>query len=188
MPDLSKLGQRLVEQASAKDLPKIHQTTALLPYMLVAAKTMSMREISAFLSRDPEVSISAATVSRALRSKHTHLEKIAEFLEMGGERLGDYFRQSPQSFFSLDELNYPQPPHPLEEAQMTLIIKAEDASKVGEFDAPEIALSELVDQMVPLWLSIPFEVAEEIHTHMFNDPYYDQPDFEEPDYDEPDFD
>lgn len=63
--------------------------TALFPYILPASKRMSTRAISAFLLQEHKVSVSAATIAKALREPEKHLSYIGDAVEPAARVVAD---------------------------------------------------------------------------------------------------
>jgi hypothetical protein len=73
-----QIGAELVEAAKNQTTDSLPLSTKLFPYIYIASRRMSLRAISRWLQDNHGVSLSAATISRALHSQELHLERLAE--------------------------------------------------------------------------------------------------------------
>ena len=77
------IGAELVKYAQSLDpIERIAPVTRLFPYIYEASKKMGVREISRWLLLEKKISISPATISRALRAPANHWEDFASIVEL----------------------------------------------------------------------------------------------------------
>lgn len=152
-----------MKQASSTPLPEVGQTSELVPYMLIAARTMSVRDISSFLAKKFDVSISASTISRALNSKATHLGKIAEYLSLTGDHMARFYKVSKSTQFQLEDDYMPSEKTPLELLYQRAVERLMAAESAHSIDAIYIKSDiEAIERMMELWDEIPSEIQREI--------------------------
>ena len=169
MKKLSEIGNTLVKHAHSKPLPEISQTTELLPYILVASETMSVREISSFLLKSAGIKISATTVSRALNNKDEHLHKFAEYLSITGGYMARTYDTSMKHLFQLEE-EYSEygegsPMNQLlgyasEQGMNAQTAEHEDYYRIKQD-------TETICRMIELWDNIPSQVKPQIQFLIF---------------------
>ncbi|MFC5049552.1 hypothetical protein ACFPK9_02825 [Rubritalea spongiae] len=168
MKKLSDIGNSLVKHALTTSLPEIGQTTELVPYMLVAARTMSVREISAYLDKNYGVRISPSTVSRALNNKETHFKKIAEYLSVTGDHMARFYTPTKDYLFQFEEEYMPAEMSPLEMLYREIAEKGMGAKSAN---SPTVSYYErdgdAVCRMMELWDELPTEAQKEIKPMIF---------------------
>lgn len=168
MKKLSEIGKSLVKHAKSTPLPEITQTTALLPYLQVASETMSVREASAYLSKNHQISMSPSTISRALKAKDEHLGKIARYLELLAEKVARHYKFEAKSLFASEE-EYRESINttPIDHWYIQAQIDADSARNSHEFDAPEAELVSILSDMYDLWEGLPSSGKRDVRNLMF---------------------
>lgn len=77
---LAEIGEELVKTAQESPSSSLPLSTELFPYLLIASRSMSLREISKWLAGSHGVELSAAAISRALRQPELHLQRLADHI------------------------------------------------------------------------------------------------------------
>jgi hypothetical protein len=76
------IGLDLMKHADEFGEPvRLPLTTQLFPYFFVAARKMSVREMSAWLEKTKGVKLSGAAIAKGLQRPELHLRRIAEFIQ-----------------------------------------------------------------------------------------------------------
>lgn len=79
---ISSIGSELIEHAQDFGEPmRLPLTTQLFPYLLVASRRMTTREISGWLESAKQVKLSAVAISKGLKRPELHLKRIAEYVQ-----------------------------------------------------------------------------------------------------------
>jgi hypothetical protein len=79
---LGAVGLDLLSHAQQFGEPnRLPLTTQLFPFLLVASRRMSTREISAWLQSNKGITLSAAGISKGLSRPELHVKRIAEFVQ-----------------------------------------------------------------------------------------------------------
>jgi len=76
--NIEQIGAELVETSKSQNQDSLPLSTKLFPYIFIASRRMSLRDISRWLEENHGVKLSAAAISRALNSSELHLERLAE--------------------------------------------------------------------------------------------------------------
>lgn len=164
MEDNSKIGKSLLSHAETKPLPTVSQTTALLPYMVVASRRMSARDISRFFKDQHNIDISHSTIARALKNSKEHYQKIADFLEHSFRRIPTYFEARASRLFALEREWRPvyEDDSPLATLQKAIVYRILEAQSENYEDTFLIELEGIVSTMIELWDDLPEEAQCEI--------------------------
>lgn len=75
-----EIGAKLLEAAKANTEEALPLSTKIFPYIFIASRRMSLRAISRWLDENYQVSLTAASISRALSNPEVHLNRLAEFI------------------------------------------------------------------------------------------------------------
>lgn len=75
-----EIGAKLIEAAKANTEEALPLSTKIFPYIFIASRRMSLRAISRWLDENYKVSLTAASISRALSNPEVHLSRLAEFI------------------------------------------------------------------------------------------------------------
>jgi hypothetical protein len=141
-----QVGAELVEASQTEvSLPL---STKLFPYIYIASRRMSLRVMSQWLQEKHGVSLSAAAISRALRSRELHLGRLAESIAAPAGYVAEAYGFEPMQL--LFGTPFENGPSHLEE-----LSGHTHAQPRSEHDLP------LWDEMQGLagaWLPIPHEV------------------------------
>jgi hypothetical protein len=79
---LSSVGSDLLSHAQEFGSPdRLPVTTRLFPYLLLASRRMTTREMSAWLDKEKGVKLSAPMITKGLNRPDLHLGRIAAFVE-----------------------------------------------------------------------------------------------------------
>ena len=141
---LPQIGADLLAAAQSRTESPLPKSTELFPYLLIASRSMSMREISDWLDKKHGVKLSAASVSRALGQPNLHLQRLADSISARARYLALVVKTTPR-----DLLHWPDnAPSNLEQ----LIL---DHPRPSTED--EINLVEHANELLETWRSIPHE-------------------------------
>lgn len=146
---LSAVGADLLSHAQEfGELIRLPVTTQLFPWLLLASRRMTTREMSAWLAKAKGVKLSAPMITKGLQRPDLHLSRIAEFVQplaafvaaaQGMQAEGLLFAENPKSGKSaLQELS-------------SNICDAPD-------DAFSDSVREAVESLMEIWEPIPEEV------------------------------
>ena len=79
---MGSIGLDLMKHAKEFGEPvRLPLTTQLFPYFFVAARNMSVRDMSAWLEKTKGVKLSGAAIAKGLQRPELHLRRIAEFIQ-----------------------------------------------------------------------------------------------------------
>lgn len=142
---LSEIGADLLAEAENRTTSNLPKSTELFPYLLVSARSMSMREISTWLKKEHGVELSGASVSRALAQPNLHLQRLADSISAQARIVALVARTTPRELFECpdDRLST------LEE-----LIHANQRPHTEE----EVALLTHASDLFARWDSIPYDV------------------------------
>lgn len=82
-PDYESIGsisRELIQEANRRPEESLPKSTLFFPAVFIASRKMSFREISVWLKDNHGVELSPMSISRALRSPKTHLNRLAEYV------------------------------------------------------------------------------------------------------------
>jgi hypothetical protein len=157
-------GSELIKECSNRSGNTLPLATQLFPYIFIAARTMSLREISAWLQTEKKVKISAMALSRALRQPELHLGRLASHI------------LSKAQYVSLGT-KAGSPMHLLyEEVEKDGSVHLEELARDWEkapLNERQRDLWDSIHELNGLWASIPYEVCVLLR------PYIDYDDHEE---------
>jgi hypothetical protein len=100
---LSAIGAELLSEAQTRKESALPKSTELFPYLLIASRSMSMREISEWLKKKHRVDLSAAAISRALAQPRLHLERLADSICSRARYVGLVARSTPKDLLHLPD-------------------------------------------------------------------------------------
>jgi len=139
-----KIGSDLVKYADEFGEPvRLPLTTQLFPYLFVAARKMSVRDMSAWLQKTKGVKLSGAAIAKGLQRPELHLRRIAEFIQFHVIYLSTVYGKSCQDILFGREPG----------GTSTIVIMA------GEIDAnTDPSVTAAIVTTVNVWAPIPEEV------------------------------
>ena len=88
-PPLGHVGRELVDSAENFDPSPSLLLRELFPYVWLASRRMSTRQISAWLKEHHAIQISQATVSRSLRNPEKYWEAFSAYIEPAARIVGE---------------------------------------------------------------------------------------------------
>lgn len=141
------IGSELVAEAKSHD-SALPLSTQLFPYILIASRTMSLREISEWLDTKHNVSLSAMAISRALRKPEVHLSRLADHIRPLVQYVALGTRTLPNQL--LYESFCEDGPDGLQELAM---------ERKHPSSSDDMPLWETIHELNDLWISIPHEVC-----------------------------
>ena len=145
---IEQVGAELVETSKSGLEDSLPLSTKLFPYIFIASRRMSLRTISKWLLEKHGVSLSAATISRALQHPEMHLERLAETISAPARYVAmAYGRNALDLLFREEVANGP--------LELQFLAEHTHPKPEGESDIPR--WTELQD-LAALWLPIPHEV------------------------------
>lgn len=93
-PSLASIGNELLEHADLVGEPiRLPITTQLFPYLLLAARKMTTREMSAWLEQTRGIKLSNVAISKGLKRPELHLKRLAEFVQFPASFLSAVYRR-----------------------------------------------------------------------------------------------
>lgn len=106
----SNIGSGLIKEAQAKKKSPRHIISELFPFIFEASSTMSAREISDWLKKEHNVTISFVAIAKALREGHRHWESFASEIEGYAGIVADAIGKNQQTFL-FNERGFDQEVH-----------------------------------------------------------------------------
>lgn len=150
---LPAIGADLISEAQSRTESALPKSTELFPYLLIASRTMSMREISDWLKKKHGVDLSAASISRALGQPNLHLERLAGFICARARYVALVAKSTPNHLLHLPD----DGPSLLDE-----LISANTPPR----SADAINLLEDAEELRDMWNGIPHEVRLLLEPHL----------------------
>lgn len=91
---LATIGNELLEHANLEGEPiRLPITTQLFPYLLLAARKMTTREMSAWLEQTRGIKLSNVAIAKGLKRPELHLKRLAEFVQFPASFLSAVYRR-----------------------------------------------------------------------------------------------
>lgn len=100
---LSTIGEELIQAAEAEESELLPLSSKLFPYFYVASRRMSLRSISGWLEKNHGVSLSPASISKALRNPKVHLRRLGEHFSAQARYVATYYEGNPTWLLCSDE-------------------------------------------------------------------------------------
>lgn len=164
---IDQIGSELVETSKKEGQDSLPMSTRLFPYIHVASRRMSLRNMSAWLKDTHGVNISPGQISRALREPQLHLERLAEFIAPLACCVGMLAKAEPYALL-FDRIE--------EDGPYYIDQLCEDAATYPEHEGEELYLGELY-YLASVWRPIPYEVKMLLETYLSPLLRDDDPDF-----------
>ena len=93
-PSLASIGNELLEHADLEGEPiRLPITTQLFPYLLLAARKMTTREMSSWLEQTRGIKLSNVAIAKGLKRPELHLRRLAEFVQFPASFLSAVYRR-----------------------------------------------------------------------------------------------
>ena len=145
---ISAIGSDLLSFAEESGAPnRLPLTTQLFPFLLLASRRMTTREMSAWLEQNKGVKLSGPMISKGLQRPDLHLRRIAEHVEP----LAAYVAAVHN--VNVEWLLFEDDPDSGQSAIRTLIEQIEDAP-----EPPSGGIAEALETLSESWDAIPQEV------------------------------
>lgn len=159
-PNPALIGNALVNHAKEHGRPsRLPLTTQLFPYIFLASRRMSTRQISNWLKEEMKVELSAQMIVKALKNPDQHLKRLATFVQP----LAVFLAQVSQQYNAADFLF-----HYAEDEKTVFSVFKQDEDQFGNRSRSEEVL-QAIASFSETWDQIPFEVKCMCRPHFDSD-------------------
>jgi hypothetical protein len=145
---MGSIGSELLNHAEGLEEPiRLPLTTQLFPYLFLASRKMTTREMSAWLDQTKGIKLSGVAISKGLKRPELHLRRIADFIQFPAAFLGSLYRWDMELLlFEEDERTG--------KSQLTLLAE----NIFNDPDAPSKDVISALETLQTIWAPIPQEV------------------------------
>ena len=145
---ISSIGSDLLSHAEEFGEPvRLPLTTQLFPYLLLASRKMTTREMSAWLEQTKGVKLSAVSIAKGLKRPDLHLRRLAEFIQFPATFLAAVYSWDAEELLFEDD---PETGRSLLRSLREMIFEA------PEDPSPSVSAS--MESLETFWEPIPQEV------------------------------
>ena len=148
---ISSIGSDLLDHAKQfGEENRLPLTTQLFPFLLMASRRMTTREMSSWLEKEKDVKLSAAGISKGLQRPDLHLRRIAEHVHPQAAYIAAVYFHCDQTAESILFEKNPATGKPVLELMHEVSYADPDGRSLG--------ISEAFSILDEVWASIPEEV------------------------------
>lgn len=146
--NISQSGLHLLEFVEAcGEKIRLPLTTQLFPYLFMASRKMTTRELSAWLLENEGIKLSSASIAKGIKRPDLHLQRIAEFVQYPANFLAALYDYDPEALLFED--------HPVKGVSY-LDMLSDNINLCPDPPSPSVRSS--LKTLLTIWKPIPVEM------------------------------